>query len=110
MLAAVTQKFNPETAVVGEQPPVSLNHLAMSSAFVGVYDEAGDARYGVQVTPDDIHDANITPRWFYAPGMPSGTTGSSFVSIDYPCRFIRLSLEYFTGPVEFKVLQTVERC
>ena len=102
-----TQTFNPATTAVGPQTPIALNHLAQSEASIAVYDEAGDAEYGVEFTLDDVNNVD-TPRWFMLTDIPAGSSGSRFTSITLPCKFVRLNLTFITGAVEFKVLQTVE--
>lgn len=107
----ITQKFDPITAVTGPQLPVSMNHLSQADAFISVYDAAGTADYGVEFTPDDVNDLDVTPRWFELPDIPLGSSGTKYASFSTPCRFVRLNLSFLTGKVEFKVLQTVEaRC
>ena len=100
-----TLTFDPATTVVGAQAPISLNHLVASGATIAVYDEAGNAEYGVEFTLDD----GATQRWFELPAIPAGSSGSTFASITFPCRSVRLNLTFITDIVEFKVLQTIER-
>lgn len=105
-----TQTFDPATTTAGAQAPVSVNHLAPAEASLAIYDVAGDAEYGVEFTLDDVNNTNITPRWFELADIPAGSSGSKFTSITFPCKFVRLNLTLLTDTVEFKVLQTVDRC
>lgn len=105
-----TQHFDPATTVVGGQVPLALAGVSPSEVSVGVFDDAGNSEFGVEFTLDDANDPNVTSRWFELSGMPAGSTGTQHASFTFPVRFVRLNLTFLTGAVEFKVLQTVERC
>lgn len=107
-----SQHFDPVTTILGPQTPINLDHVAPSTAFVGVYSTGGAPDYVVEMTADDVNDASIEPRWFTLTLDNVGPSGARWTHIIFPMSFVRLNITSFTQPIEFKVLQTSDalRC
>jgi hypothetical protein len=91
----------------GPQAPINLDFLPLSASTVALW-VADDATIAavVEVTLDDVNNAEVTPRWFTLDGAP--TTATGYTRFYEPWRFIRLNITSITGDVEFKVAQAAE--
>lgn len=101
-----SQSFSSLT-VAGPQKPINLDFLPLSATTVALW-VAGGATIAavVEVTLDDVNNAEVTPRWFPLDGAP--TTATGYTRFYEPWRWIRLNITSITGDVEFKVAQAAE--
>lgn len=98
--------------VTGAQPPINLDYMPLSKITAAVTVTPTAADIAVQVTLDQVFDADgdgyVAPasaRWFTVTG-PNATTGG-YVTFDGPWRGIRLSMSANSGGIVFQVGQAV---
>ena len=89
----------------GPQDPVSFDsYKAPATATVAIWVQ-GQARYAVEGSLCDPNDPSANPRWYLIPGSTYWSTTSQLFPITTPFRFIRLNLDFYSAPVEFKFVQ-----
>lgn len=102
----VSRTYSAASVVPGPQTPVNMDFIPFGTTLLGVAIVEGEASFSVEFTLDDVNDPNVTAFWFTLDDIPAGTNETTYASVYFPLRFVRLNLEALTGTVQFKVAQS----